>query len=369
MWQINKTHKTKPFTLYGISYGTFLAQRFLRLFPAVADSVVLDGAVAHPATFNQTVSAADEAFTNLMAFCDKHAGCRAAFNQSSSLTTTGSSTRAAAAQIIRTFDSANTTCAQGFRTAMPGVPLAAFVGDNLAYPRIPFGNGSSVDGRGALLALLARANRCDATKGDLAYMQLYGASQQALQALMVPDKGQSDLLLANIFASELARPAVPTLQAFTLAVAQSSLTVLRTALYQLVPLIRAWPKYTDTDDNSWEAPVPQNARAKVLVLAGDLDPQTQLSQAQQVVASLTANGLSAELLRVPSGSHAQGFLHPCATDTIVGFVAATAGSSSAAACERDVVDLSLLDSVAAGVPESAGGRPRRLGRRHLALRA
>ncbi|KAJ3161266.1 hypothetical protein HDU88_007360 [Geranomyces variabilis] len=348
----------KTITLYGISYGTFHAQRFMRLFPAVADRVVLDGAVAHPATFNQTVSAADEAFTNLMGFCDKHAGCRAAFinNQTSSAATAaaGSTTHAAVAQIIRTFDSANTTCAESFRTAVPpGTVLATYIGDDLAHPRIPFGN-SSVDGRGALLALVARANRCDATKGDLDYMQLFAASQKALGGFAPPDHGQSELLAANVLASEIMRPAIPNDAAF-MATVQSSMTVIRSVFFSIVKLARAWPKYTDSDDHTWDAPMPQNVRAKVLVVAGELDPQTQLSQAQQVVASLTSQGVSNELLRVPSAAHAQGYMHACATDSIVGFVSGSGGAAfNAAACEGDVVDLSLLDSVAAGVPESAG---------------
>ncbi|KAI8587141.1 hypothetical protein BDZ88DRAFT_426313 [Geranomyces variabilis] len=360
----------KTITLYGISYGTFHAQRFMRLFPAVADRVVLDGAVAHPATFNQTVSAADEAFTNLMGFCDKHAGCRAAFinNQTSSSSSSATaaavaaavaagsgSTHAAVAQIIRTFDSANTTCAEGFRTAVPpGTVLATYIGENLANPRIPFGN-SSVDGRGALLALVARANRCDATKGDLDYMQLFAASQKALGGFAPPDHGQSELLAANVLASEIMRPAIPTDAAFMAAV-QSSMTVIRSTFFSIVKLARAWPEYSDTDDHTWDAPIPKNVRAKVLVVAGDLDPQTQLSQAQQVVASLTSQGVSNELLRVPAAAHAQGYMHACATDSIVGFVDGGSGGAAfnAAACEGDVVDLSLLDSVAAGVPESAG---------------
>ncbi|KAJ3151946.1 hypothetical protein HDU89_001588 [Geranomyces variabilis] len=348
--------QNKTITLYGISYGTFHAQRFMRLFPAVADRVVLDGAVAHPATFNQTVSAADEAFTNLMGFCDKHAGCRAAFinNQTSSAATAAGSTHAAVAQIIRTFDSANTTCAEGFRTGVPpGTVLATFIGDYLANPRIPFGN-SSVDGRGALLALVARANRCDATKGDLDYMQLFAASQKALGGFAPPDHGKSELLAANVLASEIMRPAIPTDAAFKAAV-QSSMTVIRSMFFSIVKLARAWPKYSDTDDHTWDAPIPQNVRAKVLVVAGDLDPQTQLSQAQQVVASLTSQGVSNELLRVPAAAHAQGYMHACATDSIVGFVGGSGGAAfNAAACEGDVVDLSLLDSVAAGVPESVG---------------
>ena len=68
------------FNIYGISYGTRVAQHFLRRFPELTRSVILDGVVPPTLALGPDIAlAAQDALDVVLASCEEQTGCNDAF--------------------------------------------------------------------------------------------------------------------------------------------------------------------------------------------------------------------------------------------------------------------------------------------------
>ncbi|KAJ3018842.1 hypothetical protein HKX48_002600 [Thoreauomyces humboldtii] len=252
---------TKPITLYGLSYGTFLVQRFIRMYPAAVQNIVLDGVLSHPTSMLEGVSAATEAFDYLMADCDQSPVCRSALP---STDPSHATTQDVATVHIKNFDNSTSPCAVAFRNASQP-SLGGLATKFFERPAVPFGN-ATIDARVAMLALMF--------------------APQTPQGPPPPPSNQSIVQLMTITASELLLPIDTTLPSF---VHQTkNLTIIRPIEPVLIALADPWPKYPS--ESVWTAS-PASYTGRALLVNGNLDGQTAAGSARRTYEQLVSAGV------------------------------------------------------------------------------
>ncbi len=291
-WLIDRTaDPAKTSHIYGASYGSYWAHRYLQLFPDQADGVTLMGIAAPGFSFNNWEGDFNAAGLEFLATCDDDPVCSARLGPSA---------------VDRAF-SILVDVAQG-HCAQAGVDVdavRAFLATRIAW---------YWEERALIPALLHRLERCNAA--DVAAIQ--AAAPQINNA--TPGSFEAPafdvVLAAHIRFSELQDTPIPSDAELT-AVHQSSIFTLG-SLAGMAAAHAAWPRYTpDEYDGAFaETDTP------MLMLHGEFDPNAPLSQALSMAEQF--NGEHQHFVMIPAGIHALPSPYPggasCMQDLLIDFL-------------------------------------------------
>ncbi len=259
-------HPGEQALVYGVSYGTYWAQRYLQVSKGQAAGVVLDSVVAPDKQFlSQFDPQADTVAVKLAELCKSDAACTAAL---------GADPWARIEQIKADVDHGH--CA----AALPN-PRARALATNLIrnWTLMPYA-----------LAVWARIGRCSAA--DVA------AIGQIVSRLSAPPPTASlgsDLLGWNIMFSEMWETPAPSKATLDERFAD---TIFPAGIDALADVYDAWPRYTP-DDLTQKYPTDATP---VLILNGTLDSQTPIEVASQVKPHYTAANQT--FVTIPGANHA-----------------------------------------------------------------
>lgn len=279
-----------PTTVFGGSYGTFWAQRYLQLAPAQASGVVLVGIAPPTLSFAEYDALFDGVGRDYLAACGADAFCAAKL---------GADPAAAVDALFAQLDAGHCPDAGLDRGAL-----------RRAFAGLVFYNWYE---RPIVPAVAYRLARCDVA--DVAALQQFGALLGATSPPDVYDRLQGVVLGMHIGLSELwpaPSPPQPELDA-----------VIAGALFstemgtRLGAQWEAWPRYQpDALDGTWAV-----TSVPMLMLNGTLDPATPLGPAATVGAHFAGSGQ--QFLAIPGASHS--FVSPwpggqlCMIDLLQGF--------------------------------------------------
>ncbi|MBI5610860.1 MAG: alpha/beta fold hydrolase [Deltaproteobacteria bacterium] len=260
-----------PLRVYGVSYGTFWALRYLQLYPQQAGAVVLDS-VCPPGICSMTTYWTDFEATGkeLLARCSQNATCHAKL---------GADPWGRLQSVASKLDSGHCSA------VLPGQPLRPLLRDLLASAV------ANDDARLLIPPIIFRLDRCDSQ--DVAALQPLFKTMAKSQ---VVDPGESkamreqysSVLHHNVVFADLWHGTPPPLAPLLFAPADGN------ADLAIQP---SWPAAgSDPLRNTMPQPM-----TPVLLLSGDLDPQTPLAFAQAAHQALA--GFGAQLVVVPDNPH------------------------------------------------------------------
>lgn len=242
----------KPVFVLGISYGTYLAHRFVQLFPRGADGVVLDSIAAPGLSLFRQDEDSNEAARDYFAACGRDAFCRSKL---------GVDPWSVAQSVIARLKAGH--CAQVAVAAAPThVLVRRAVASLMMNPAL----------RGYAAPIIYRFDRCDAR--DLPALRTLVAQLTQEAPFEAEQRLWGWVLMNNITHSEFNEAPMPTraqLEAIREgAVASRDITSL------LELQLESWPHYPLDEF------VGQFARtdAPMLMLQGGLDPATLLRKAR-----------------------------------------------------------------------------------------
>lgn len=256
-----------PVFVYGVSYGTYWAHRYLQLHPGQAKGVILDSicppAVCKLLTFDKNF---DDVARQILKRCAADSQCAKYM---------GSNPVAKAEATLAKLSNGHCPQLQKLGLDRQGLRrvLASFTADQHV--------------RGFLPAVIHRIDRCEAK--DIQALSHLLEMMGEVEALPL-DKEFSAVLHHNVGYSELYAPSpMPTEQQVAAwreqAIASPDATANSFGLQAL------WPKYAVGQDSSQWA----GNQTPVLMLQGGLDPQTPLAWGQDLAAHLTG---SAQRLKI-----------------------------------------------------------------------
>ncbi|MBL8957957.1 MAG: alpha/beta hydrolase [Myxococcaceae bacterium] len=266
--------------VYGASYGTYWAHRYLQLYPSQADGVILDSMVPSPGSLAEQDSDANEA--GQLFFdgpCKSDATCAAKLGADPWATANA------------TLAKLKTGHCSGF-AAPYGLPAHVLL-------RRVFGSmmmGFSL--RPYIAAALYRADRCNAAdQAALARLMqvFFGTAPSAAAALAAQQGGW--ILSNNILFSELWPTAAPLPTAADLLASRENSVVSRDVTSSMDVLVGTWPTYArDRWVDAWAV-----TTTPMLMLAGGLDPATTYRKQLLVKPHFTAPGQ--HWVEFPLGAH------------------------------------------------------------------
>ena len=278
---IDRTRREgQPVFVYGVSYGTYWANRYLQLYPKQADGVIMDSIAAPGSSLARQDEDANEAARLLLDLCAKDAGCAAKV---------GADPWAKAQALVAklgTGHCADATPPAGL-TMHQAVRLA--FGTMLMYPHL----------RGYIPAAIHRLDRCaanDVTAMKTFFAALYGDPDEGGEP-GEPDemmKGWGWVLSNNITFSELWESPPPTSE--TLAIIRDTAVATREITAGLPELHASWPRYVDPLAPAWA-----ETETPILMLAGGLDPATLFQK--QLGARDHFRGPNQHFIEIPSATH------------------------------------------------------------------
>jgi pimeloyl-ACP methyl ester carboxylesterase len=279
--------------IYGVSYGTSWAQRFLQLRPDDATGVVLDSIVAPGVLF---LSKFDQGFDpvarRLAGLCAADVACAAKL---------GSDPWARLAEVFAKLD-------QGH--------CPALAVDRLTWSSLMAFLIEALDLRTAIFPLFYRLDRCAPADVDALthFFSLFDPG---------PDPGPmrfSEVLQYNIALSELWETPPP--DAAEIARRRGDALFWPGLLDAAAPLHDTWPRYPlDSFANRWPTPT-----SPILGMNGTLDPQTPIEQARGAVTALA--GAHQSFVEFPGSPHGVIFNTPvnggldlnCGVQVMLGFL-------------------------------------------------
>ena len=304
--------------LYAVSYGTRVAQHYLRRFPARVRAVILDGVVPPQRALGSTAALdAEAALGRILERCTRDAQCRARFGDP-----------AAAYRALR--------------TALPAHPIEVSVADPQSGEPVKF----------AFTALhLAAVLRLSSYSSELAALlplSLDLAQRQgnfgplAAQFLLI-NHSYEDAIAYGMHNTVVCSEDVPYYDTSPEAREQLARTYLGTAqLDGLVSVCAAWPR--GPVDRDFHAPV--RTQTPLLLLSGSDDPVTPPAYAQQV-----AHGLGASVLSVVIDGMGHGQLTaPCVDRLMARFINAGTVAGLDASCTQHVHAVPFFTSLAGPPP-------------------
>ncbi|MEL6179821.1 MAG: alpha/beta fold hydrolase [Myxococcota bacterium] len=265
-----------PVYLWGGSYGAYLALRFLRLFPALSDGVILEGIVKPDTTFIDHDHTADTAGRALLAACAQDETCASRFDDHPEA-------------VMR---EALERHREGLCEAIDIAPEAFQL--LLVYMMYSFTTSSAVP------ALIHRYHRCAPEDGaalGFLWNTLFG--DQGQWVADATDRSYSLLLQIHVINSEMwAHPnhrlaeVRPRLESFW-----EACLFCRRNIETYVNTYDIWPRYDDAPyDNSYaESSVP------MLMMHGRLDPTASATEAEEVGAWF--NGPHQTFIMFPQAAH------------------------------------------------------------------
>jgi pimeloyl-ACP methyl ester carboxylesterase len=255
--------------VYGVSYGTYLVQRFLRLFPDEVDGVILDSVAIPGQDLTAYDGQADPVAMRLADRCAASPGCAEKL---------GADPWATIRDTVAALEQGH--CADA---GLTGEAVSSALWTFIDPPAL----------REALLPLLYRLARCEpgdvaAAGHALAYLQAPPSQTPAeLQAL------DTLLLGLHLAATELVqRP----FSADALLAACEEATFCPGVSALMLPYFERWPTYDEPLVNAWPAPA-----TPVLAFNGDLDVKTTIDTASRLADHLA--GPHQNFYEFPDGPH------------------------------------------------------------------
>jgi pimeloyl-ACP methyl ester carboxylesterase len=233
--------------VYGVSYGTAVAIRYMQLRPNDATGIILDSIAASGiADFSHFSDQSDPVLHALADLCAADPGCVAHLGPDPWTALSSVTNEVAAGHCLQ----ANFT-----RPSLSGAVEGMLQSDELRVPA---------------MALLHRVDRCNA--GDIAAIQAYQQFQAAESGS--PSPRYSSVLYYNIALNDLWGSPAPSLQ--TLQARCDALSICDQGSLALGEIRTMWP-LSGVDPLSAQSPI--TTGSAVLMLNGTLDPQTPLANA------------------------------------------------------------------------------------------
>jgi pimeloyl-ACP methyl ester carboxylesterase len=242
--------KDQKVWVYGASYGTYWAHRYLQLEPAQADGVVLDSMAPPGMSLARQDEDANIAGKAIFAACGKDDFCKAKL---------GDDPWARAEALFAKLDTGH--CAEA---APIMAPMRLMV-------RRAFGNlAMNWGGRAFIPATIYRLERCNA--GDAAAVKkMLGKFFSGDIVIDEMLRQWSFALGNNISLSELWETPEPTVDQLT-AIREASI-VSRDVTSGFEPVLATWPRYTEPRAKEWA-----KTDRPLLMFAGGLDPATLIDK-------------------------------------------------------------------------------------------
>jgi pimeloyl-ACP methyl ester carboxylesterase len=303
--------------LYGASYGTRVAQQYLRRFPARVRSVILDGVVPVEEALGPGLALdAERALEEILARCAREPPCREAFGDP-------------AADY------------RSVRSALAAQAVPVSIPDPSGPTRVRFEFGTTQ------FAAVLRLMSYTADYAALLPLVLHQAAAQhdyaplAAQFLLAT-RSFGETVATGMHNSVVCAEDVPFWDPAAIDRARLAATYIGTAqLDGLSAVCRIWPR--GPVDADLHAPLHSDVPA--LLLAGSADPATPPQFARRAAASFT-HAVSIEL---------QGFGHglltaPCVDRVMAEFVARAEGAGLDSGCTRADVPLAFFTSVNGPAP-------------------
>ncbi|MET0389558.1 MAG: alpha/beta fold hydrolase [Polyangiales bacterium] len=269
----------KQAIVYGISYGTTRALRFLQAHPDTADAVILDSIVSPGVQFlSRYDQQYDQVGKDLAALCAEDEVCGDKL---------GDDPWAKVSEVLKAL--ANGHCPE--------------LGLDVASLRFASTLVSSLELRSHLFPLLYRADRC--APDDVRVVQHYF---ETVSELLTPPQSydrSSPALQNHVALSEIWE--VPAPSQAELEARCDAQTLCPATSTSIGAVYDSWPRYPhDEYVNKWP-----DAQLPILSLNGTLDPQTPYETAKVAAEELTAPHQT--FVKVPYSPHVVGFASPVKT--------------------------------------------------------
>ena len=262
VWMIEQTRREgQAVNVWGGSYGTRWAQRYLQVEPAQASSVTLMGVVTADRHMGNYDEVYDEIGDAWLERCGADAFCAGRL---------GPDVVSRARAIWASLD--------GGQCAAAGLDkrtVRSFFAAIMLW---------SWDERALIPATLARLERCNTA--DLAALRYLRAVLAQPSAPNVNDRLQSSLLGMNISASELWPAEPPPIEALR-AIDDAAIVSFGSAV-RMAQRVPAWPRYTP-DEHAGRYP---ETELPVLLINGEFDPATTADDAREVAMHFTRENQS-----------------------------------------------------------------------------
>ena len=302
--------------VFGVSYGTYWATRYLQLFPDQASGVILDSIAPPGETFVSFDVYFDDVGEDFVAYCQADALCASKL---------GPDPWGTVGQVFA--DVSQGSC--------PGLTTLVGAGNEHEYLRYTLGVLlMDVWTRAFLPAVVYRVNRCNADDEaavEQLLLLLFGDAQPSIY-----DQLMSYALFNHVALSELWDDPLP--DAAEIAATTAALYVGVDVSPSLASLQNVWPTYPrDQYVGNW----PTTA-VPLLMMNGDLDPQTPIWVAQEAEAHL--NGAYQYFFTLPRSAHgvvaespvASAGQYPCGFQMMLDFID-DARTSPSGDCLADIV--------------------------------
>jgi pimeloyl-ACP methyl ester carboxylesterase len=286
----------QPTFVYGVSYGTYWAHRYLQLFPAQVDGVVFDSIFPQGGSLARQDEDANAAAKDFFDVCGADTFCAGKL---------GADPWAKAQALVTKLKAGH--CPE---IALPGVPT------HVLYRRA-FGSLLMDAGlRGYIPAIVYRADRCSPT--DITALKQLNAALTGPQPLSLELRKWGWVLSNNIIYSELFETPTPT--AAQLQAIREAAVASRDVTEPMEANLGTWPTYTpDAFARGWA-----DTQLPLLFLQGGLDPATLLSKAREVKPHFTRE--HQHWVEIPTATHttivssATTARRSCGTLMMMGFI-------------------------------------------------
>lgn len=233
-----------PQFLYGVSYGTYLAQRYLTLYPDGVAGVILDSVVLPSQKLNAYDSQTDVIAQRIAALCAKDSACSEKL---------GADPWSVVEDVVARVEQGH--CPEAGVQDFLGPALAAYL--------------TVIDLREVVLPLIYRLDRCEpddaiAMQNSLAYLET-----------TAPDVSRTgNVLRMNVVVSELWDHGASEAEMLG---ACDGATLCPGVGPLVAPFVRSWPTYTDPLTGQWP-----RTNTPILTMNGNLDAQTPIEMAVQI---------------------------------------------------------------------------------------
>ncbi|MGC4064386.1 MAG: alpha/beta fold hydrolase [Polyangiaceae bacterium] len=261
-------HGDEPVFIYSVSYGTYLAQRYLQLYPTQPSGIVLDS-ICSPGACRLLLGydrAFDETANDVFALCAKDQNCAEQL---------GDAPFERLKAVERSLDTGH-CAALGWSKKT----LRQIMGFMVMYVGL----------RDYMPAVTRRVERCGSND-----VQSLTAFAKLLRSISTDESGFSEVLSTHIALSELSEAPLPSKQEILANVEELAASL--DAGPPLADAVATWPVY-QPDRYFGQFAV---TSVPMLMLNGTLDPQTPMSVAEPVSTHFTATHQT--FVRIPQAAH------------------------------------------------------------------